>query len=57
MLRTFGIRCLVAAFLVPGLIGLAEGGEVTYAEGFGSRHPERSDPMESTTLFRVASVS
>lgn len=33
MVRTFGIRCLVAAFLVPGLICLAEGGEVNPLRG------------------------
>ncbi len=42
----------------PGVaVAVLEGGEVTFARGFGSKHPEEDDPVEATTLFRVGSVN
>ena len=42
----------------PGAaVAIVEGGEVTFAAGFGSKHPELSDPVKPTTLFRIGSVT
>ncbi len=42
----------------PGVaIAIVEGGEVTFAKGFGSKHPYEDDPVRATTLFRLASVN
>lgn len=38
-------------------VAIIEQGEVTLARGFGSKHPERSAPVEATTLFRIGSVT
>lgn len=42
----------------PGVaVAVIEGGEVVFAAGFGSRHPDQLDPVAATTLFRIASVT
>ncbi len=38
-------------------LAIIEGGEVTFARGFGTKHPSGGDPVEATTLFRIASVT
>jgi CubicO group peptidase (beta-lactamase class C family) len=41
---------------VHGLVvGVVEGGEVTFARGFGVRQPGHSEPVTPTTLFRIGS--
>ena len=43
---------------IPGAaVAIIEGGEVTFAAGFGSKHPHRNVPVEATTLFRIGSVT
>ncbi len=42
----------------PGVaLAVLEGGEVTYAAGFGSKHPDVDDPVLASTLFRIGSVT
>ncbi len=42
----------------PGVaVGIIEDGELACAIGLGSRHPDENDPVHSTTLFRLASVT
>jgi CubicO group peptidase (beta-lactamase class C family) len=42
----------------PGAaIAVIEGGEVSFARGFGSKHPNENDPVRATTLFRIGSVT
>ncbi|MCB9649988.1 MAG: beta-lactamase family protein [Deltaproteobacteria bacterium] len=36
---------------------IMEGGEVTFARGFGTKRPDGGDPVKSTTLFRIGSVT
>jgi CubicO group peptidase (beta-lactamase class C family) len=36
---------------------ILENGEITFARGFGSKSPDRDDPVRSTTLFRMGSVN
>jgi CubicO group peptidase (beta-lactamase class C family) len=48
----------LAALGAPGVaVAVIEGGEVVFAAGFGSRRPGEQDPVEPTTLFRIASVT
>ncbi len=43
---------------IPGAaVAIVEGGETTFAVGFGSRHPHRDDPVLPSTLFRIGSVT
>jgi len=43
---------------IPGAaVAIVEAGETTFAVGFGSRHPQRNDPVQPTTLFRIGSVT
>jgi CubicO group peptidase (beta-lactamase class C family) len=43
---------------VPGAaFAVVEGGEITHAVGLGRRHPDQPAPVETTTLFRLASVT
>ena len=52
------IKQQMRALDAPGVaVAVIEGGELTFAAGFGSRHPERSEPVQPTTLFRIASVT
>jgi CubicO group peptidase (beta-lactamase class C family) len=40
----------------PGVaVAVVEHGRVTFARGFGSRDPQREDPVRATTLFRFGS--
>ena len=40
----------------PGVaVAIVERGKVTFARGFGSKDPDRSDPVRATTLFRFGS--
>jgi CubicO group peptidase (beta-lactamase class C family) len=42
----------------PGAaVAVVEGGEVTFAQGFGTKHPDGGDPVEASTLFRIASLT
>ena len=42
----------------PGVaVAVVEGGEVTFAKGFGSKHPDEVDPVRATTLFRIGSTN
>ncbi len=42
----------------PGVaLAILEGGEVTYAAGFGSKDPGADDPVLASTLFRIGSVT
>lgn len=42
----------------PGVaVAVVEGGEVTYAAGFGTRDPGGGEAVEPTTLFRIGSVN
>lgn len=38
-------------------IAVVEDGEITFARGFGSKHPTMMDPVRATTLFRIGSVT
>jgi CubicO group peptidase (beta-lactamase class C family) len=43
---------------IPGLaVAIVEGGRVTFARGFGSKGPDNADPVQPTTLFRIASCT
>lgn len=43
---------------IPGAaVAVIEGGEVTFAQGFGRKHPQRAETVQSTTLFRIGSVT
>lgn len=37
-------------------IAILEGGEVTFARGFGKKNPEEDAPVVATTLFRIGST-
>ncbi len=42
----------------PGVaVAVLEGGEISFAAGFGSKHPDYEDPVLATTLFRIGSVT
>lgn len=42
----------------PGVaVAVLEKGKITYARGFGSKHPEKGDPVLPTTLFRIGSTT
>jgi len=42
----------------PGVaVAVLEKGKVTYARGFGVKHPEQTDPVLPTTLFRIGSTT
>ncbi len=44
--------------LIPGAsVAVLEGGELTFAQGFGSKHPHVYDPVQDSTLFRIGSVT
>jgi CubicO group peptidase (beta-lactamase class C family) len=52
------IRSIQAEWGIPGMaVGIIRDGEVVFAEGFGSRDLEGSDPVDSSTLFRIGSCS
>ncbi len=56
------LRDAVTAYMadanIPGAaIAIIEGGEVTFAEGFGRKRPDQDDPVLPTTLFRCGSVT
>jgi len=38
-------------------VAILEAGEVTFAAGFGSKHPDSNDPVQPSTLFRIGSVT
>jgi CubicO group peptidase (beta-lactamase class C family) len=41
---------------VPGVaVAIVEHGQVTFARGFGTKHPGEDEPVLPTTLFRIAS--
>ena len=43
---------------IPGAaVAVMENGQVTFAQGFGTRHPDREEPVKPTTLFRIGSVT
>jgi len=43
---------------VPGAVfAIVEGGQVTHAMAYGRRHPDHPEPVATTTLFRLASVT
>ncbi len=45
-------------FGAPGAaLALIEGGQVTFARGFGVRHPDRPAPVGPATRFRIASCT
>jgi len=42
----------------PGAaVAIIEKGEVTFAAGFGTRNPDKDDPVGPATLFRIGSVN
>lgn len=42
----------------PGVaVAVIEDGKVTFAQGFGSKDPDKEDPVLPTTLFRTGSVN
>lgn len=42
----------------PGVaVAVLEKGKVTYARGFGVKHPDKPDPVLPTTLFRIGSTT
>ncbi len=42
----------------PGVaVAVIEDGKVTFARGFGSKDPDKDDPVAATTLFRTGSVN
>ena len=38
-------------------IAVVEGGAVTFARGFGTKHPDQTEPVLATTLFRIGSIT
>lgn len=55
---TSAIQQEMRAFYIPGAaVAVVEGGKITYAAGFGSKHPYYNEPMKPTTLFRIGSVT
>jgi CubicO group peptidase (beta-lactamase class C family) len=47
----------VAAGVPGAAIAIVEGGEVTFARGFGTKSPEGGEAVEPSTLFRIGSCS
>lgn len=57
-----GLRAVIEAERLatgaPGVaVALFEGGQVVFAEGFGSKHPFEDLPVKADTLFRIGSVN
>jgi CubicO group peptidase (beta-lactamase class C family) len=47
-----------ASLNVPGVaVAIVEKGEVTFAQGFGRKDLQHTDPVEPTTLFRIGSCT
>jgi CubicO group peptidase (beta-lactamase class C family) len=43
---------------IPGAaVAVIERGKVTFAAGFGTKHPDGGDPVKPTTLFRIGSLT
>ena len=40
-----------------GAVAVMVDGEVVWAQGFGTKHPEGDEPVEPSTLFRIGSVT
>jgi len=52
------MRRLLKKYGVPGAaLGIAQGGRITYAKGFGLADVEKGEKVKPDTLFRVASVT
>lgn len=52
------IESLMASEEIPGVaVAILEGGEVAYTEAFGHRGGPHQLPMNTTTLFSIASVT
>ena len=48
----------LAASDAPGVsVAVMEGGQITFARGFGSAHPDQPLPVETTTLFQIGSTT
>lgn len=48
----------VEAFDTPGLaLGIVQGGQVRFVDGFGQRDIERAQTVDADTLFRIASTT
>jgi CubicO group peptidase (beta-lactamase class C family) len=48
----------LAYYHIPGAaVAIIEDGQVVYAEGFGYRNLETSEPFTTKTLFRIASIT
>ncbi|MGA1865107.1 MAG: serine hydrolase domain-containing protein, partial [bacterium] len=53
-----GINEEMADMGIPGAaVAVIEGGKVTFAAGFGTKHPDGEDPVKPTTLFRIGSLT
>lgn len=52
------VRAAMDATGTPGIaVGVVHGGEVIFAEGFGVRDVDSGEPVDSATVFALASVS
>jgi len=52
------INEVIEAYDLPGLaIGIVKDNEIAYAKGFGFKNIETRDPITTTTLFHMASIS
>jgi CubicO group peptidase (beta-lactamase class C family) len=52
------IQEVMEAFDLPGFaIGVVKGSEVVYARGFGYKNIDTKEPVTTTTLFHMASIS
>ncbi len=52
------VRAAMSATATPGIaVGVVRGDEVIFSEGFGVRDVEGEEPVDSSTVFALASVS
>src|SRR4051812_4807250 len=52
------VRAAMDATGTPGIaVGVVHGGVAIFAEGFGVRDVDRGEPVDSATVFALASVS
>jgi len=52
------IKEVIEAYDLPGLaIGIVKEGKVAYARGFGYKNTDTREPITTTTLFHMASIS
>lgn len=54
-LREAVLEDLDASYATGAQVAIWKGGGIVFAEGFGSRHPDRDEAIDATTLFQIGS--